>query len=107
MSLPDFCTAIWISVFGLFLKEAGYRSGEKFRVRIVGPDTPIASPISGDFAPIYRRFDRLFGATDQLMERKPDSAEQRTGHKNRGRIATGKEKTTEQATGKRTKKLRT
>jgi len=106
VSLPDFCTAIWISVFGLFLREAGYRSGEKFRVRIVGPDTPNASPISGDFAPIYSQFDRLFSATDQLMERQPDSAEQRTGHENRRRIATGQEVATEQAADKRAKKLR-
>ena len=106
MSLPDFCTAIWIGVFGLYLKEAGYRSGEKSRVRIVGPDTPIASPISGDFAPIYSRFERLFDTTDQLMEREPDSAEQRTGHENRRRIASGQEVATEQATGKRAKKLR-
>ena len=106
MSLPDFCTAIWFGVFGLILKEAGYRSGEKFRVRIVGPDTPIASPISGDFAPIYSGSDRLFRTTDQLVERKPDPAEQRTGHENRGRIATGQEVATEQATNKRAKKLR-
>ena len=106
MSLPDFCTAIWIGDFGLFLKEAGYRSGVKFRVRIVGPDTPIASPISGDFAPICSRSERLFSTTDQLMERKPDPAEQRTGHENGGRIATGQEVATEQTTGKRAQKLR-